>query len=158
MAMFTWIGNPTGNFDDQSNWYNDTDLMSDDGYPGAGDTAIVNASTVTVSGDTVANLRAFSTDIVGDITVTNDIESGVFSGGNVNAGTVQTCIFEGVSLTAGTIDTGNLDAGTVTANVLVAAAVDGATVTAQSIERDPSGQYASFCGDGSSAVRSRPVR
>lgn len=67
MAMLTWVGNPTGDWDDQSNWYNETDDMGDDGYPGAGDTAYFNATTVTVSGNTVANLNAFGTDILGDI-------------------------------------------------------------------------------------------
>ena len=142
MASYTWIGADTGDWDDQSSWYNVSAGMSDDGYPGAGDNATVNATTVTVNDVTVANLNAVSTDIVGDITVTNIIESGVFSGGTVTAGTAGNIVFQGVSLAANTIDDGNLDAGTVTTSVFVFGAVDGATVSAQNIERDPSGQYA----------------
>ena len=146
MASYTWIGADTGDWDDQSSWYNVSAGMSDDGYPGAGDNATVNATTVTVNDVTVANLNAVSTDIVGDITVTNIIESEVFSGGTVTAGTAGNIVFQGVSLAANTIDDGNLDAGTVTTSVFVYGAVDGATVSAQNIERDPSGQYNSWCG------------
>ena len=148
MAKFTWIGDTTGSFEDPANWYNDTKKSSDDGFPGAGDTAIVNADEVTVDGDTIADLRAFDTDIVGDVAVTSVIENGVFSGGDVKAGRIITCIFEGVSLTANRIDNGNLDAGRVTVGVLVSAAVDGATVTAQTIERVPKDQYATTSGVG----------
>jgi T5SS/PEP-CTERM-associated repeat protein len=139
MAMFTWIGNLTGNWDNEDNWYNNTDSSYHDGYPGAGDTVDVNATTVTVSGDTVAVLNAFGTDIVGNITVTDLIEDGVFSGGNVSAGTVGVGYFHGLSLTADTFDQGVLYAGTATINVADAAAVEGATVKVQSIKRDPSG-------------------
>jgi T5SS/PEP-CTERM-associated repeat protein len=143
VASYTWIGGLTGDWDDPSNWENVTTGQDDDGYPGAGDTAsTLTAGTVTVNSDTAANLDAYAADIVGDITVTNEIFQGTFSGGNVSAGTVEGSEFEGVSLTANTIDGAYLDAGTVTATVLVDATVDGATVTAQSIERDPSGQYA----------------
>ena len=36
MASYTWIGDDDGLFDDQSNWVNTTDGMTDDGFPGAG--------------------------------------------------------------------------------------------------------------------------
>jgi T5SS/PEP-CTERM-associated repeat protein len=141
MTDYTWIGNPTGDWADQANWYNVTAGMSDDGVPGAGDSANVDATTVTVDDVTVDNLNAQGTDIIGNITVTDVIENGVFSGGTVSTGTAVNIVFQGVSLTADQIDDGTLDAGKVTTNGYVFGSVDGATVSTQNIERDP--QYAS---------------
>jgi T5SS/PEP-CTERM-associated repeat protein len=145
MTTYTWNVIGAGDWDDQDNWWNDTAEMPDDGYPGAGDTAFIDTTEVTVSDDTVAILNANSTDIDGDITVTNYIGGGTFTDGTVTAGTAQVIQinFEGVSLTANTIEESDLDAGKVTANVLVDPVVKGATVTAKSIARVPSSQYAS---------------
>jgi hypothetical protein len=77
VASYTWIGGLTGDWDDPSNWENVTTGQDDDGYPGAGDTAsTLTAGTVTVNSDTAANLDAYAADIVGDITVTNEIFQG----------------------------------------------------------------------------------
>jgi fibronectin-binding autotransporter adhesin len=146
MASYTWIGNPTGGWDDQANWYNVTDGMSDDGVPGAGDSATIDATTVTVNDVTVANLNAGGTDIVGDITVADVMESGEFSGGTVNVGTAESIDFRGVSLSADQIDQGYLYAGTVTTNFYVYGTVDGETVTAQNLARDPTSPLSDPCG------------
>jgi hypothetical protein len=134
MATYSWVGDDTGNWTDQSNWYDDSANMGEDGYPGAGDTAYVDATEVTVQGVTVANLYAFATDIVGNISVTGDIEGGVFSGGVVSAGTFVTGAFDGTSLKAHTIENGNFDDGLVTATLIVGAGIGGSTVTTASID------------------------
>src|ERR1700722_12770616 len=110
MASYTWIGDDDGCFGDQSNWFNTTDGMADDGFPGPGDTAFVNTTgTVTVDGDTVANLNAFDTNIDGDIDVTGTLIGGDLTGGDNIVGTAESTIFEGLSLTANILEQCNLD-------------------------------------------------
>ncbi len=145
MASYTWIGDDDGLFDDQSNWVNTTDGMTNNGFPGPGNGLCEHNGVITVDGDTVANLNAFDTGIDGDINVTDKLVGGDLTGGHNTVGTAKSTIFEGLSLTAHILEQCNLDDGVVTTDLWFAGAVGGATVTANTIERDPSGDYSSFC-------------
>ncbi|MGH7059709.1 MAG: hypothetical protein ACREFH_04915, partial [Stellaceae bacterium] len=143
MATYQWIGDPTGSFGNQHNWFNNTDSKFNDGVPGAGDTAtIANATSITLGGGAaVANLMVSGVPkLTGDLTVTGELIGGDLVGGAVEAGTMLRSIFAGKSLTADTIDDHTeLNSGTVQAKLLGLATINGATVTADRIARGTAG-------------------